>query len=276
MFQASVLCDSIAADAEKGSRLTTFELTYPRFIHAELMTHRVFSRNSSSSRAIPVKKMIQDVVENPVIPIHWGQNEKGMQASGELRPSDIVVCRRAWLEARDNAVKSAERMIAQGLHKQIANRLLEPWMWITVIVSSTTYENFFKLRCHEAAEPHMQKLAYMMRDSYNTSEPVVLGAGEWHLPFVTEADRTALTPVETLIKKSVARCARGSYLQQHGKFDYDNDCVLHDRMVSMGHWSPFEHQAMVGYSVGGNFGNGWRQYRKTFPGENGLCTGLSL
>src|SRR5690606_22271690 len=112
-------------------------------------------------------------------------------------------------------------------------------------------------------------IAYMMRDEYNNSVPNTLNVGEWHLPFIDESDFTALTPVETLIKKSVARCCRGSYLQQHGSFTYGADVELHDRSVRLGHWSPFEHQAMCGKGPTGNFGPGFVQYRKTFVGEAG-------
>lgn len=266
MFQAKILADSIAATT--SVRLTTFEVTYPRCIHAELMTHRVFSRNSSSSRAIPVAKMISDVVDHPFVPIHWGKNQKGMSAEEELTDEQKSNAELYWRQARDNAVWYAERLMALGLHKQIANRLLEPWMWITVIVSSTTYRNFFKLRCHEAAEPHMQKIAYMMRDAYHNSQPTERAVGEWHLPFISDTERLSQS-IDTLIKKSVARCCRGSYLQQHGDFTYDQDVDLHDRSVSLGHWSPFEHPAMVGFNIGGNFGPGWRQYRKTFEKESG-------
>ena len=280
-FHARVITDSVANKDFLGpptlQRLTTFELTYPRCIHSELMTHRVFSRNASSSRAIPVARMIANVNDHPFIPEHWGQNEKGMQASGVLQASGIVTCRRAWLAARDEAVKQAQIMVEAGLHKQIANRILEPWMWITVIVTGSTFANWFKLRNHGAAEPHMQKLAGMMLQAYRSSKPTVLESGtcSWHLPFITEADKANGLGLGALIKKSVARCARGSYLQQEGDHSFAKDEELHDNLAASGHWSPFEHQACQATIAGnawqgGNLGPGWFQYRKQFVMESGL------
>lgn len=270
-ISAKVICDSVIA--RSASRLTTLELTYPRFIHAEVMTHRVFSRNSSSSRAIPVSKMLADVIENPVIPIHWGANQSGMQAYTELSADKADACLDLWLNARNEAVAHVQGLMKIGLHKQIANRLLEPWMHITVICSSTRFANWFKLRAHEAAEPHIQVLAAKMREAIEASEPQRLEYGDWHLPFVT-ADDLADYDMPDCIKKSVARCARGSYLQQHGLHDFQDDIDLHDRMSTLGHWSPFEHQAQPALhpsvcKLGGNFGNEWIQYRKTFAGETG-------
>lgn len=265
-FQVTILKDSINPWC---NRLTTFELTYPRCIHSEFMTHRVFSRNSSSSRAIPVQKMIDDVLRDPFIPLSWGSNKKGMQAGDQL-PYDVrCECIEEWLKARDQAVETASLLSAKGLHKQVVNRLLEPWMWITVICTSSKYENFFKLRCHEAAEPHIQQLAYMMRDAYENSKPEFLREGEWHLPFI---DGKIHVPYDDFVKKSVARCARGSYLQQHGSYAMADDIALHDRLSESGHWSPFEHQAQVSGMhnwVLSNFTYGWNQYRKYFAGEAG-------
>lgn len=260
MIQATILADSVHPLTCFG-RLTTFELTYPRFVHSEFMTHRTFSRNSASSRAIPTKVLLDQVINNPVIPIHWGKLQKGMQAYQELNETQKLWCQEEWLQARDNAVKTVESLLKIGLHKQIANRLLEPWMHITVIATTNErgLRNFFKLRCHEAAEPHIQRLAIEMRKAYKHSEPTTLTIDKWHAPFSDN------------IKVSVARTARGSYLQQHGSFTREDDEKLHDRLADMGHWSPFEHQAQAtmipGY--GGNLGDGWLQYRKTFHGEDG-------
>jgi thymidylate synthase ThyX len=274
MFKAAILRDSIA---ESSTRLTTFELTYPRFIHSEFMTHRVFSRNASSSRAIPIDKMINDVLDDPVIPIDWGKNQRGMSAEEEL-PLDVQVeCESRWLHHRDEAVKVVRSMAWLGLHKQIANRLLEPWMWITVIatVEERGLENFFKLRCNKAAEPHMQKLAWMMKYTLDDSTPRrsnLLQAETWHLPFVTDEEVFEFGSTAA-IQKSVARCARGSYLQQHGDYNFESDVALGRKLANSGHWSPFEHQAWVGDGLlAGNFGqhSGWTQNRKTYIGEAGF------
>lgn len=153
--------------------LTTLLLRYPRWIHAEFMTHRAFSRNAASSRAIPVEKLIRDVIENPAVPIHFGRNQKGMQAHEEcgnriLLPQtplyDIGVSREeAWLIARDRMIEIVEAFAKAGYHKQVVNRLLEPFAHITVLVSSTEWDNFLELRDHPDAEPHMQMLAREIR-----------------------------------------------------------------------------------------------------------------
>lgn len=288
-FAVTILADSVADYASSPSRLTTFELTYPRCIHSEFMTHRVFSRNSASSRAIPVEKMIRDVEENPFIPISWGKNQRGMSAREELDEKEADHALELWLQARDRAVDSALRMIEIGLHKQIINRILEPWMWITVICTGHTFKNFFLQRCHEDAEPHMQRLAGMMREAYEASKPTVKDQGEWHLPFITDQDirtyrlaarapgASAWDDEMALVKKSVARCARGSYLQQHGNFTMAKDIELHDLLAEKRHWSPFEHQAVndrakwisASFPLGNLATTGWVQYRKTFAGESG-------
>jgi thymidylate synthase ThyX len=281
-YSVKILLDSINSS---GDRLTTFELTYPRFIHSEFMTHRMFSRNSASSRAIPIEKMIERVESDPVIPVYWGKNQKGMQAIEELEGDfrDASISR--WLRARDQAIIDARALIHYGVHKQIVNRLLEPWMWITVICSATMYENFFKLRCHPDAQPEIQKLAYMMRDEYRTSTPNPMYDGECHLPLLPDLKELIVGFLGTneaipatsgrfpscyLRKISVGRCARVSYLTHHGTRDPQADIELHDRLLSSGHWSPFEHVAYAAPGeISGNF-HGWVQYRKQFEGESGI------
>jgi len=265
-FSAKVLRDSMNGD---GGRITTVELSYPRCIHAEFMTHRMFARNSASSRAIPVKKMMARVDSDPFIPIRWGANEKGMQAYTVLSDVECSECEREWIAARDRAVESVNELLANNLHKQIANRLLEPWMWITVIATGNkiAFENFFSLRCHEAAEPHIQKIAYMLRDEYDKSEPRSLESCEWHLPLTGFAGDEKLG-AEDRKRVSVARCARVSYLTHDGTRNVQADLDLHDRLAKSGHWSPFEHVAAAHPNgIGGNLGPGWMQYRKTFAGE---------
>lgn len=282
MFEAKILADSINPS---GSRLTTMCITYPRCIHSELMTHRLFSRNSASSRAIPMAKLIKRIEEEPFIPEHWGQNEKGMQASAELPAATQVVARQLWLRTHRMAVRVAKRLDKLGLHKQIGNRILEPWMWITVIVSATNYENFFHLRCHPDAEPHIRKIAVMMRDLYRNSAPLLLEYGQWHLPLTgfpgDEEWRHKHSLIELapfcefnlpeIVKLSVARCARVSYLTHDGRRDTAADFELHDRLYASGHFSPFEHAAVAAdarvTSDWGNFSPTWLQYRKFLNNE---------
>jgi hypothetical protein len=237
----------------------------------------MFSRNAASSRAIPVEKMIEQVEKNPVIPIHWGKAQKGMQAYEVLDKRDASDCRGSWLAARRDAMFWVKEMLKNGLHKQIVNRILEPWMWITVIATGNegAWNNFFALRCHHEAEPHIQKIAEMARDMRNQSTPQKLSDGQWHLPLIGfEGDE--LLSVEDQVKVSVGRCARVSYLTHDGIRDVQADIDLHDRLLASKHFSPFEHVAMVPWSSGrrcspnllnGNFGNGWTQYRKTLKGE---------
>ncbi len=167
-FECKILADSLAPCMK---RLTTFEVTYPRIIHSEVLTHRMLSRNSASSRAIPVEKLIQRVVDDPFIPVYIGANQKGMQAGEELSEEARASAVTLWLSARNKAVDHARMLTNIGVHKQVVNRIIEPWMWITVIVSATEWDNFYGLRCHKDAEPHFQLIARMMRDAQAASEP---------------------------------------------------------------------------------------------------------
>lgn len=274
-FSAKVLADSVAPC---GARLTTMEVTYPRFIHSELLTHRMLSRNSASSRAIPVEKMLQRIEEDPVIPIHWGAAQAGMQARAEIDLELQDVAKGRWLKARDSAVARARELLAMGLHKQVINRLVEPWMWITVIVSATEWDNFFALRCHPDAEPHFQKIAGMMRDARAASEPHQKPVAHLHAPLfgihpddVADAARLAVemgvSIQQAITSVSVGRCARVSYLTHDGVRDMRKDIELHDRLMAQTppHLSPFEHVALA-HSKAEWFGNfrGWVQYRKAF------------
>ncbi len=308
MIHAKILLDSVNP---VGDRITSWILTYPRFFHQELLTHRTFSRNAASSRAIPVKKMIEEVRNNAAMPIFWGKNQSGMQAEEELddinetftitefSSNDLVgqninvsarhAAKHEWLAARDSAIKHAERMLELGLHKQIANRILEPFMHMTVILTGTDFENFFALRAHPDAQPEFQDLAYKMLDLYQSSNPKSIQEGDWHIPFgdkfgedrlkdlyYSEKYKAGPSPfsqcnpyTELILKISTARCARVSYLNFEGKDDYEADMILADRLARSGHWSPFEHCAMA-LSKSDRIGNfiGWKQYRKFFPQEN--------
>ncbi len=267
-FTVKVLKDSAGP---KGHRITTICARYPRFIHSEIMTHRELSRNAASSRAIPVEKLIQMVETEPVVPIWWGKNEPGMVARAELDGWRRSYSEERWLKARDNAVLTARQMVALGLHKQIVNRIIEPWMWITVIITSTQWNNVWGLRCHPDAEPHFQKAAGMWRQAIDESVPERLEYGEWHLPYVQFDDLVSHSSLSDQIKLSVGRCARVSYLTHDGKRDPQKDIELHDRMMVQVplHASPAEHQAQAveGMESSGNLRGEWLQYRKTFANE---------
>lgn len=265
MIEAKIVADSISP-AE--IRITTFVLTYPRFIHSELMTHRAFSRNAASSRAIPVEKMIDRILQEPAGPIFWGKNQKGMQAATAIEEATSYYAKWEWHLAMLDAVKHATVMIKMGVHKQIANRLLEPFAHMTTLVTATEFANFFNLRAHKDAQPEFQELAFQMLAAYKSHKPVFKLYGEWHLPFADRYVDESLTQ-EQLLKIATARAARVSYLNFEGDIVHEKDYVLHDQLMESGHWSPFEHaaQAEDGSNRHGNF-VGWKQYRKFFPYEN--------
>lgn len=306
--------------AQSGNRIDTLLLRYPRWIHAEGRTHRVLdisedfevsvptpslmecddlSRNASSSRAIPVNRLIQDVIDDPAVPLFWGKNQKGMQA-GEENDAPVRVSDKeyalwprgdAWLQARDNAVYMAQQFSNAGYHKQIVNRLLEPFSHITVVVTATEWSNFFALRDHPDAEPHIQMLARAMKEAMAGARVKTLNPGDWHLPFTDdyEIDEWEQYGIKTVdaIKLSVARCASTSYKTVDG-FDMtlERAIELHDKLVVAVpmHASPAEHQACAdlliphGHGCDGPMtswknptlhGNlkGFIQYRKTLKGE---------
>ncbi len=264
-ISAKIIEDSIS---EKGVRLTTLQLMYPRFIHSEVMTHRVFSRNASSSRAIPVAKMIEQVRTNPAMPIHWGKNQAGMQAKEEMTGQTLDTMMRAWQQAAREAAATAEFMDKHGLHKQVANRILEPFQWMHVIVTATEWDNFFELRDHPDAQPEIHVLAIAMKNAFADSRPMPLDEGQWHLPYVTRAERAEhFQNVDLMLKLSAARCARVSYLTHDGQTpSVEKDIALYDRLVGSVplHASPIEHQATPLSQAdmwSGNF-RGWLQYRK--------------
>lgn len=300
-FSATVLADSVSP---ADHRLTTLEVTFPRFVLAEFNTHRVFSRNSASSRAIPIVKQLRRVLEEPFVPLEFGSNQPGMQAGPALSGDAEAAAEREWLRARDDAVRrvlgliSEPGQVAEGadpfaaldrieptieareqprawlnVHKQVANRLLEPFMWHTVIVTATEWDNFFNLRCHPDAQPEIRRAAELMRAAREESEPARLEWEEWHLPLVRAEDRDEVAGIEDLIKVSAGRCARVSYLTHAGRRDLAADIELCERLLASGHMSPLEHPAqplsetdLQRSEWSGNF-RGWRQFRKTIRDE---------
>jgi thymidylate synthase ThyX len=242
--QAAIIADSINLD---GDRLTTFVLTYHRMIHSEFMTHRMLSKNSSSSRAIPVEKMIKLVESQEVYPLHWGKNQKGMSAQMEVTEDECKAASKVWEQAKNDAIAHARRLIEIGIHKQVVNRLLEPFSTITVICSGTEYQNFFEQRCHPDAQPEIQYLAHKMKAAYDASQPKQLADGEWHLPLVKQEDIDEISDIYQLVKVAVGRCARVSYLNHDGVRSLADDVKLHDRLLTSkpAHLSPFEHIAIA-------------------------------
>lgn len=264
MIRATVIADSISP---AGSRLTTIEATFPRCILAEVNTHRALSRNSASSRAVPVRKMLEQVRANPFIPLRWETAKAGMQGGEPVtNPTEVRHLTDRWLEARDAATRTAEILIAGGLHKTMPNRLLEPFMWHTAILSGTDdgWSNFWAQRCSPLAEIHMQATADAMRAAYDASTPREIGWGmaDWHLPYVTDEERQR-NRLRTAQMLSAARCARVSYLTHDGRRDPAEDLNLYGKLVSADppHHSPLEHVAApVDGPTLGNF-TGWAQLR---------------
>lgn len=261
MINATIIADSIS---HAGHRLTTMEVTLHRFVLSEFNTHRAFSRNSSSSRAIPIAKQIERVLENPAVPISFGKNQKGMQAGDEIDNPEVA--REAWLKARDSAVEHAQHLAALGVHKQTVNRLLEPFMWQTIIVSATEWQNFFSQRCSPLAQPEIRLAAEAMRTAYESSTPVEIFKGEWHTPYITREEEAILS-MEERKQISVARSARVSYLNHDGVRDLEADFNLYNRLVSANppHYSPMEHVATPGDGLG-NF-EGWKQLRHVLESQ---------
>lgn len=296
---AKILSDSISPT---GHRLTSFLCVFPRIILSELNTHRALSRNSASSRAIPVEKMISRVNEDPYVPTHWGKNQKGMQAEQDVDKTTAGICEGVWRETRNVAMAYAQDLLNRGIHKQITNRLLEPFMWHTALITATEWSNFFNLRDNKDAHPDFRDLAHAMRELYENNEPKELTGSDWHMPLLHDedfeqailADPEHPTLVqERLCKISIGRCARVSYLTHDGKRDPQADVDLCERLLASGHMSPFEHVArpMTADELNlfsqrkrhwdgrqftdvhgewthflGNF-NGWVQYRKLIANE---------
>jgi thymidylate synthase ThyX len=295
---ANIIADSISAS---GQRITTWELEYPRFIHSELMTHRLFSRNAASSRAIPIEKVLEQVQNNPAMPEEWGINQSGMQAKSIMEGARKVAAQFAWKQAANVAVASAKVLQALGLHKQIVNRILEPFVHIKVVVTATEYNNWYWLRNHSDAQPEIRILAERMFEKSEKSAPNFLKQGEWHLPYVQirytptgeryyHIDDEPLS-LEDAIKISASLCAQVSYRLSDESLA--KALKIYNQLVTMKpvHASPFEHQAtpmpylkgmcclddahevkgvthmdMSGNFWSGNF-KGWIQHRQLIKGH---------
>lgn len=253
--------------------IITMHWRYPRIIHSEVMTHRKKSKNARSSRAVPVATMLKEIRSDPFVPWHWGANQKGMQAAeecnelvefhsinvGDPTPDDYTR-EEAWLEARDRAVEIAEAYMNAGYHKQVANRLLEPFMWMDTLVTSTNWSNFLHLRDHGDAEPHFHDLAGLVRTAIVGVEYQELRPGQWHLPYIPHWERADIVKVITgkswnedwdeadnwaMAKISAARCARISYAPFDGNPSIERELERYHGLVSSSriHASPLEHQA---------------------------------
>ena len=267
--RAQVIADSVNPD---GVRLTTFEVTFHRFILAEVNTHRRFSRNSASSRAIPLETMLERAIEHPALPLEWPCEQRGMSGGMSLTGDDLLDAQRTLEFIRYSTTQTLKEYIARHpdkttrLHKSLLNRPLEWFMWHTAIISSTEWTNMFKQRIHIDAQPEFFELAWLMSRALNESTPEELNYGEWHVPYISDEDKDVLT-VEEQVKISTARCARVSYLTHDGQRDYIEDMrMFNETLWHKGHWSPMEHPAVAvnrkNYpAISSNFDPGWHQYR---------------
>jgi len=272
MITAKIIKDSIS---KTGKRIITYECEYPRFIHSELLTHRVFSRNSASSRAIPVSKMISLVWNNPAQPIHWGKNQSGMQAKVELSGVSKKITQFIWNTSGKVCCIFAWMLNKLGAHKQITNRIVEPWSHIKVVITSTEWDNFFYLRNHPDAQPEIHELARQMYDLYLNSSPELLYDGEWHTPYITTKREEDILKyysndvelsVENALKVSASMCAQVSYRLVDDSIE--KAIKIYDRLIESkpAHASPFEHQARP-INIKEQSGNfyGWHQHRQDIP-----------
>lgn len=299
-ISAKVIADSIGPT---GIRLTTMEIEYPRFILAELNTHRLLSKNSASSRAIPIHTMHEQIRQNGAVPVHWGKNQSGMQAREELEGDDLGMSKYWWDAAKDSALRYSARMADNNLHKQIANRITEPWMMMKTVITGTEWANFYYLRNHPDAQPEIKELARKMYLAHTDSKPRELEPGEWHLPYVwtcrdmvgnvyyrdSHGEELSLEDARVV---SASCCAQVSYRKNDDSLEKARR--IYDQLINSkpAHASPVEHQAtpmplrylalddtqrklwapgITHQTRDGNYwsGNlqGWIQYRKTLADE---------
>lgn len=264
LISVEIVADSISP---QGVRITTFCLEYPRIIHSELMTHRVFSRNAMSSRAIPIKTMIDQVINNPARPVRFGANQPGMQDKGLDHETEIGAGYKAedwWGLAAKSAAKFAEGFAEAGYHKQVGNRLLEPFQRMKMVLTATEFQNFWWLRVDPDADPTIYQLANAMNAALKDSEPEVLVPGIWHTPYVDhlykfndgepddefegycvldEDNKPVMLTLEEALSISSSCCAQVSYRRLNNTKDKALD--IYEKLLSGNkvHASPFEHQA---------------------------------
>ncbi len=307
-YTAQILADSVSPD---GVRLTTMWVTFPRFILAEVNTHRMFSRNSNSSRAIPPEIQLQKVRENPFVPETFLKRVKGMGGGEALEDDDNDKARNVWLHAADRAVNAAELLVGLDCDKARVNRLLEPFLWHSAVISATEWDNFFTLRDHPAAQPEFRIIAKLMRKAMDKSTPVLIPYGQWHLPGVTTQELFGQfdnnIDWEMWKRVSAGRLARWTSYNLTEGDTVEKALERAEKLIKSFHMSPTEHQARpfspeelelskvhvrmlkhwrdVGAHVpqwmidqcefSGNF-KGWVQFRKEIPNEHNAALATNL
>lgn len=293
---ARIIADSVTAN---GKRFTTFEWELPRLILAEVNTHRMLSKNTSSSRAIPLNAAIENIQKNPAFPVYWGKNQAGMSASEELTGEALNKAYELWQKGIDQNIALVREFQEVGLHKQTSARFLETGQLIRSVISGTEWENLWWLRDHSAAQPEFQELARVAHQAYKESVPQMILVSEWHLPYITsirnkesgemeyfDSDGTQLT-LENAQKISASCCAQVSYRKNDTSLEKALD--IYEKLVGMdrAHSSPFEHagtpiplntvpfdpstwpQGVTHVTKEGQLGSGnlrgWIQYRQLIP-----------
>lgn len=262
-------CEILADSANpNGDRLTTFEITFPRMVLADITRHRMLSYSIESTRAVPVEKRIEMVRDHPFVPM-MRERATGMGRGALLGGEAQRFAEQHWIKAAHAAAYYAQDLL--HTEKGLVGRLLEPFSWVTGIISGTEWENFFALRCDEGAQMELQIIAEMMRDAYDASTPSLLQWGQWHLPLISEQEHRGIYPMiapSFLAGVSAGRCAAVSYAR-HAIDEAPG--VSHERwekrLRPAAHWSPAEHPAMAHEGRAGNF-TGFQQLRKFYPGES--------
>ncbi len=303
-YAAEILADSMSPD---GVRLTTLWVTFPRFILAEVNTHRMLSRNSNSSRAIPPERQIEKVKTNPFVPLTFNKRVVGMGVGDPLDEIDADKARKTWYYARDDAVDAATQLLGLDCDKSRINRLLEPFLWHSAVITATEWDNFFALRDHPSAQPEFQMVAAKMREAMEQNTPDDLDYGEWHLPGLVLGDRS-VCGTEALKRLSAGRLARWTSYDRADEEPIVSSLDRAQKLIDGFHMSPTEHQArpfsqaewdsvrnrqdeelaritmyneppipgsLDAMEFVGNF-RGWVQFRKEIPNESNAALAANL
>lgn len=281
-IKVKVIADSI--NAHNGVRITTFEYEAPRFILAEINTHRVFSRNAASSRAIPVKTILKQIWKSPFTPTYWGKNQGGMQADRQLSGLSLTAAKILWNLSSKFACCFAYLLNKSGMHKQLVNRVVEPWMMVKGVITATDLDNWYDLRMHKDAQPEIQDLAKKMNLAQIQSTPKIIYQNQWHVPYVTTVEDGIgefatqkyfdydgkEIPLDLALKISSSCCAQVSYRKNDTSVEKAE--AIFDRLITSRplHASPMEHAAVAMATnrdfFYANF-RGWKQYRKTIENQ---------
>lgn len=252
-YDCTIVADSIN---NKKDRLTTFVITIPRIILSEFNTHRMFSRNSASSRAIPYKKMLERVQRNPFIPVAWQKDHSGMQGTEYITDQNhINSCISKWLKARNYALEVSENLSSFGVTKQICNRLLEPFLWHTVIITSGKegLNNFFDLRCPKYVIPIDKN-----QQVFKSKKDLLKSVSGWWTPNVK--------PMEDLDWLQINQSGADIHIQPIAELMWDSYNNSTPTFLQGGQWHiPFANEIDEGKLW--TLVNSWEEHRELEPAE---------